>query len=96
MSKGFYLGMFIIPIWQIYWYENQYWYINIVEMCKSDPKPIRSDRIFSDFGSSKIISDWIKLFCSRIGLEPDFQLLKLEKESSSVKVDASGLVFWSS
>ena len=59
-------------------------------MCKSDPKPIRirSDRIFSDFGSSKIISD-------RIGLEPDFQLLELEKESSSVKVNAPGLVFWS-
>ena len=33
----------------------------ILEMCKSDPKPIRirSDRIFSDFGSSKIISDRI-------------------------------------
>ena len=43
----------------------------ILEMCKSDPKPnpnpnpnpnpIRSDRIFSDFGSSKIISDRIGL-----------------------------------
>ena len=54
-----------------------------------NPNPIRSNWIFSDFGSSKIISDRIKLFCSRIGLEPDFQLLELEKESSSVKVDFS-------
>ena len=79
-----------------------------VEMCKSDPKPIRirSDpigffRISDQVRSFRIGSDRIKLFCSRIGsdrigLEPDFQLLELEKESSSVKVDASGLVFWSS
>ena len=33
----------------------------LLEMCKSDPKPIRirSDPIFSDFGSDKIISDRI-------------------------------------
>ena len=54
--------------------------------------------IFSDFGSSKMISDRIRFVVGsdRIGLEPDFELLELEKESSSVKVDASGLVFWSS
>ena len=68
---------------------------------ETNPNPIRSDRIFSDFGSSNIISDRIGsdkvvLQSDRIGLEPDFQLLELEKESSSVKVDASGLVFWSS
>ena len=59
-------------------------------MCKSDPKPIRirirSDRIFSDFGSSKIISDRIKLFCSQIGSDrirtrfPAFGIRKREFE----------------
>ena len=74
-------------------------------MCKSDPKPIR---IRSDPIGFFRISDQVRSFrigsektcfvvgSDRIGLEPDFQLLELEKESSSVKVDASGLVFWSS
>jgi hypothetical protein len=47
--------------------------MHIVEVCKSDPKPIRirSDRIRSDFGTKIFISNrigLIKLFRIRIGL----------------------------
>ena len=66
---------------------------------ETNPNPIGFFRISDEVRSFRIGSDRIKLFCSRIGsvgLEPDFQLLELEKKSSSVKVDGSGLFFWSS
>jgi hypothetical protein len=47
-----------------------------LEMCKSDPIPMRSDRICSDFGTKIFISDQIgliKLFRSRIGSDFDIR-----------------------
>ena len=51
---------------------------NTLDVCKSDPKPIRirSDRIRSDFGTKIYISDriaLIKLFRSRIGSDFDIR-----------------------
>ena len=75
------------------------WYLytrDVQIRSETNPNPIRSDRISDQVRSFRIGSDKVVLQSDRIGLEPDFQLLELEKESSSVKVDASGLVFWSS
>jgi hypothetical protein len=47
------------------------YYAYILEVCKSDPNPIRSD-----FGTKIFISDWIgliKLFRSRIGSDFDIR-----------------------
>ena len=63
---------------------------------ETNPNPIGLFRISDQVRSFRIGSDKVVLESDRIGLEPDFQLLELEKESSSVKVDTSGLVFWSS
>ena len=46
----------------------------MLEVCKSDPKPIRSDRIRSDFGTKYSFRiGLIKLFRSRIGSDFDIR-----------------------